>query len=106
VAVVILFITVIGVPLALLALLLYFVLLPMSYVSSAIGLGQWGLARWRSDVAGHLGWRIGAASLALVLLALLGEVPWLGGLVALTALLIGLGAIALQFWPRKAPARV
>jgi hypothetical protein len=106
VAVVILLITVIGVPLALLALLLYLVLLPMGCVSSAIGLGQWGLARWKSDFAGHLGWRIGAASLALVLLALLGEVPWLGGLVALTALLIGLGAIALQFWPRKAPARV
>lgn len=96
----------IGVPLALLALLLYFVLLPMGYVSSAIGLGQLGLARWRSDVAGHLGWRIGATSLALVLLALLGEVPWLGGLVALVALLIGLGAIVLQFWLSKAYAQV
>lgn len=106
VAVVILFITVIGAPLALLILLLYFVLLPMGYVSSAIGLGQWGLARWKSDVAGHLGWRISASSLALLLLALLGKVPWLGGLVTLAALLVGLGAMALQFWLRKAPARV
>lgn len=104
VAMVLLFITVIGVPLALLALLLYCVLLPMGYVSSAIGLGQWGLARWKAEGAGHLGWRIGATSVALVLLALLGEVPWLGGLVALAALLVGLGAIVLQFWPRTMPA--
>jgi hypothetical protein len=104
VAVVILFITVIGVPLALLSLLLYFVLLPMGYVGSAIGLGQWGLARWKAEAAGHLGWRIGATCLALVLLALLGAVPWLGGLVALAMLLIGLGAILLQFWRRQAVA--
>jgi hypothetical protein len=104
VAVLILFVTVIGVPLALIALLLYFVLLPMGYVSSAIGLGQWGLARWKSDVVGHPGWRIGATSLALVLLALLGAVPRLGGVVALAALLVGLGAIVLQLWPRKTAA--
>jgi hypothetical protein len=103
-AVLILFITVIGVPLALLSLLLYVMLLPLGYVSSAIALGQWGLARWKSQAAGHLGWRIGAACLALVLLALLGAVPWLGGLVALAALLIGLGAIVLQIRPRKAAA--
>lgn len=102
VAVVILFITVIGVPLALLCLLLYFVLLPMGYVGSAIGLGQWGLARWRSEAAGQLGWRIGATCLALVLLALLGAIPWLGGLVGLAMLLMGLGAIMLQLWPRQA----
>lgn len=101
-AVVILFITVIGVPLALIALLLYVVLLPLGYVCSAIGLGQWGLARWRSEAAGHLGWRIGATCLALVVLALLGAIPWLGGLVGLAMLLIGLGAIMLQLWPRQA----
>jgi hypothetical protein len=104
VAVVILLITVIGMPLALLCLLLYFVLLPMGYVGSAIGLGQWALARWRSEAAGHLGWRIGATCLALVLLALLGAIPWLGGPVALAMLLIGLGAIMLQLWPGQAGA--
>jgi len=104
VAVVILFVTVIGVPLALLALLLYFVLLPIGYLGSAIGLGQWGLVRWRSEAAGHLGWRIGATCLALVVLAVLGAIPWLGGLVALATLLIGLGAIMLQLWPRQAVA--
>jgi hypothetical protein len=75
VAVVILFIMVIDVPLALMCLLLYVVLLPMGYLCSAIGLGQWGPARWRSQVAAHLGWRIGATCLALVLLALLGAIP-------------------------------
>jgi hypothetical protein len=104
VAVVILIITVIGVPLALLSLLLYFVLLTMGYVGSAIGLGQWGLARWKSEAAGHLGWRIGATCLALVVLALLGAIPWLGGFVALAMLLTGLGAIMLQLWPRQVGA--
>jgi hypothetical protein len=104
VAVVTLFVTVIGVPLALLALLLYFVLLPMGYLGSAIGLGQWGLARWRSEAAGNLGWRIGATCLALVVLALLGAIPWLGGLVGLAMLMIGLGAIMLQLWPGQAAA--
>lgn len=104
VAVLILFITVIGVPLALLSLLLYFVLLPMGYVVSAIGLGQWGLALFRAEATGRLGWRIGATCLALVLLALLGAIPWLGGLVALAMLLIGLGTIMLQLWPSQAGA--
>lgn len=106
VAVVILFVTVIGVPLALLALLLYLVLLPIGYVSSAIGLGQWGLSRWKSAAAGRTGWRIGATCVALVLLALLGAIPWLGALVGLAMLLIGLGAIMLQLWPRGTESSV
>jgi hypothetical protein len=99
-----LFFTVIGVPLALLAVSAYSLLLPMGYLGSAIGLGQWGLVRWRPEVEGHLGWRTGATCLALVVLGLLGAVPWLGGLVTLAALLLGLGAIVLQFRPRKAVA--
>lgn len=89
-------ITLIGIPLGLLLIALYFALLPLAYVSTAIALGDWALQRWRSAAAGALRWRIGAAALALLALALLGRLPWLGGLVAFAALLAGLGALLLQ----------
>lgn len=102
VAVLLLLITVIGAPLALLALLLYVVLLPLGYVACAVALGDAGLQRWRTADASRTGWRIGAVLLALLLLALLGRVPWLGGLVAFVAMLAGLGALALQAMPGRA----
>jgi cytoskeletal protein CcmA (bactofilin family) len=104
VGVVLLAITLIGLPLALLALALYFALLPLAYVGAAIGLGDAALRRWRAGQAERRGWRIGAACTALVLLALLGAVPLLGGLVGLAALLVGLGALALQFSRPASPA--
>jgi hypothetical protein len=90
------FITLIGIPLGLLLTALYLALLPVGYVSAGIGLGDWGLRRLRPANAPSQGWRIAAAALALVLLALAGWVPWLGWLVALTVLLAGLGALLLQ----------
>lgn len=102
VAALILLISIIGIPLALLLVLLYFALLLVGYVGSAIGLGQWALARFKADAAQRSGWRIGAAVAAVLLLALLGSVPFIGGFVALVAMLAGIGAIALLFAPRKA----
>lgn len=96
VAVLLLLITVIGIPLALLAAALYLALLPVGYVSAAIGAGDWALQIWRQASAAHAGWRIGAAALVLVLLSLVAAVPWLGGVVAFAALLAGLGALLLQ----------
>jgi cytoskeletal protein CcmA (bactofilin family) len=96
VAAVILLVTVIGVPLGLLTIALYLALLPVAYVSAAIALGAWALSRWRADSASRIGWRIGAALLALLLIALLGAIPWLGSLVGFAALLAGLGALLLQ----------
>jgi cytoskeletal protein CcmA (bactofilin family) len=104
VAALILLVTIIGIPVALLLVLLYLALLLVGYVGSAIGLGQWALARFKADAAQRNGWRIGAAMLAVVLLALLGSVPFIGGFVAFVAMLAGIGAIALLFAPRKAAA--
>jgi cytoskeletal protein CcmA (bactofilin family) len=89
-------VTLIGIPLGLLLSALYLALLPVGYVSAGIGLGDWGLRRLMSDSAPSLGWRIAAAALALIVLALAGWVPWLGWLVAGAALLAGLGALVLQ----------
>jgi Putative transposase len=103
-AVLVLLVRIIGVPLALPATLLYFVLLPLGYIAAAVGLRQWGLSRFRSAQAQRTGWRVGAALLALVLLGLLGQLPWIGGWIGFAALLLGLGAIVLQAWPRRRAA--
>lgn len=96
IAAVIALVTLIGIPLGLLLTALYLALLPVAYVSSGIGLGDLGLRRLRPASAQATGWRIAAAALALVLLALAGLIPWLGGLIAFAALLAGLGALLLQ----------
>lgn len=88
--------TLIGIPLGLFLVALYLTLLPVAYVSTGIAVGDWALQRWQAARAASLGWRIGAAAAALVGLALLGALPWLGGLFALAALLAGLGALLLQ----------
>jgi len=51
--------------------------------------------------AAQRGWRIGAACAALLVLALLGALPWLGGLLGFAALLAGLGALWLQATPLR-----
>jgi cytoskeletal protein CcmA (bactofilin family) len=100
VAILILLISIVGIPLALLALLLYGVLLLVGYVASAVALGLWALARFKPDAADRGGWRIASAMAAMLVLALLGSVPFVGGLVALLAVLGGIGAIVLLFGPR------
>jgi hypothetical protein len=104
VAALILLISIVGIPLALLVVLLYLALLLVGYVASGIALGQWALARWKAEAASRTGWRIAAAMAAVLLLALLGSVPFIGGFVALLAMLAGIGAIALMFGPRQPAA--
>jgi cytoskeletal protein CcmA (bactofilin family) len=91
-----LLLTVIGIPLTALGVVLYIVLLPLAYVSTAIALGDWALQAWRSAPAGQWTWRAGAAALVLLLLSQATRVPWLGDAVLTLALLAGLGALALQ----------
>jgi hypothetical protein len=100
VAALILLVSIIGIPLALLLVLLYLALLLVGYVASGVALGQWALARWKADAAGRTAWRVASAMAAVLLLALLGSVPFVGGFVALLAMLAGIGAIALLLAPR------
>lgn len=74
------------------------VLLLLGYVSAGIGLGDWALRRFRAGQAERTAWRAGTAALAILVIALLARIPWLGGLVALLVLLTGLGALVLQAW--------
>jgi hypothetical protein len=100
VAALLLLFTLIGAPLALVLLLLFPPLLIVGYVSLGVAAGQWALARWQSASASQTLWQVAAAMLSVLLLALLASVPVLGPLVAVLAVLCGVGLIALQ-WQRR-----
>ena len=67
----------------------------VGYAAVGVIVGDAALQRLRSQDAARVGWRVGAAMAAMLALALLTRIPFLGGLVTLAALLAGLGALAL-----------
>jgi cytoskeletal protein CcmA (bactofilin family) len=92
-AIVLLAITLIGLPLALLALLAYCALLIIGYIACGIALGEAALARIKPAQRAALSWRLGFVALAVLTISLLGAAPGIGGLVSLLALFVGSGAI-------------
>jgi hypothetical protein len=102
---VLLLITIVGIPLALLLLLLYLVLLFLGWVTSALFLGRKGLTLVRGDRPTSNALRMLALLLAVLGLWLLGRLPYVGGWITFVALLLGIGALVWQGWPRRdAPA--
>jgi len=93
IAAVLVMITIIGIPVGILALLLYAVLLLAGYVWLAVVLGGLLLDRFKAETARETAWRVGAAMLAMIALALLVRVPLVGGLVKFAALIVGVGMI-------------
>ena len=90
---VLLMVTVIGIPLGLLAILGYVALLMLSFVVTAVVVGGLVLERVKTGAASAPAWRIGAAMLAMLAIASLAHVPIVGGFVALAALVVGIGVI-------------
>ena len=80
----------IGAPVALMALLLYPVLLFTGYLMAGFGLAD--MVQARHPDAPTPGRRVLGFGVAIVILVLLSVIPWIGGLVAVLALLFGLGA--------------
>lgn len=97
-------ITVIGIPIGLLALFGYVALLLVGYVSASVVLSGLLLDRYKAEVAARTAWRVGAAVLAMLVIALLARVPVVGGAVALAALVIGVGVIVAAAVHRTRPA--
>ncbi len=93
IAAVLLMITIIGIPIGLLALIGYVALLLVGYVWLAVVVGGMLLDRVKPETAALTAWRAGAAVLAMLVLAILARVPFVGGLVHLTALVVGVGMI-------------
>jgi hypothetical protein len=103
VAAVLVMVTIIGIPIGLLALLAYAALLLVGYVSAAVVIGGLLLGRFKAEAVGLATWRAGAAVLAMLSLALLARIPYLGGLVQFAALLVGVGLVAALFHRRSPP---
>lgn len=86
-------ITVIGIPLGLLALVAYGGLLLLGYVWLAVVVGGLLLDRIKPEVAAQTAWRVGAAMLAMLSLGVLARMPFIGGLIGFVALLVGVGMV-------------
>jgi cytoskeletal protein CcmA (bactofilin family) len=105
VAAVLLLITLIGIPVALLTIALYAAVLMLGHVVGAVALGDYALGRWAPARAPAPGWRVLGFLGALLALGLFRFVPLLGGLVALLVFLAGVGALILRVArPQAAPA--
>jgi hypothetical protein len=96
-------ITIIGIPIGLIALALYAVLLLVGYVWLAVVLGGLLLDRFKAETARETAWRVGAAMLTMIVLALLVRTPYIGGLVKLAALVVGVGMIVGALMRRVKP---
>jgi len=101
---VVLLITGIGAPLAILAVLAYPALLLIGYVSAGIALGDAILRRVRPTDTTHKRSRVAFAALATLALSLVGSIPWIGGFIAVIAFLAGVGALVSQTWATASPA--
>lgn len=93
---VVLFITIIGIPLGFAVLLGYGLLLMLGYLTAALAIGDLALERVRPADAAASGWRILFLIAALVVFALLRLVPWIGDVAVFVLFLAGLGGFTLR----------
>lgn len=88
-------VTIVGIPLAIVGVLSFAVVVWIALLYGRIAVAAWALGqadvdnRWLALVVGIVGF------------GLLGQIPILGGLLSLGAVLLGLGAIALSLWARR-----
>ncbi|MFW6152873.1 MAG: bactofilin family protein [Halobacteriota archaeon] len=90
-----LMITIVAIPLALAGVLLFLVLYWVGLVYGRYAVGEWLLAladvdeRWLALVVG------------VVVIGVVAQVPWIGGLISLAVTLLGLGALLESLWARR-----
>jgi hypothetical protein len=101
---VVLLITVIGIPLALLLAPIYLLVLFLGWATTALFLAQRGFEALRPGRVPSTAVQLGTLFLALVALWLVGKIPLVGGLITLLALLAGIGALVWQAWQGRADA--
>ena len=98
---VIVMITIIGIPIGLLALLGYVALILVGYVASSVVVSGLLLDHYKADVASQTQWRVGGAVLAMLVIAALGMIPIVGRFIGLVALVIGVGVIVAAILHRR-----
>lgn len=89
-------ITIIGIPIALILAAFYAVALLVGYLVTALFVGERLARAARRHAEPTFAWRIGALAVALLLLWLAYTLPYVGGFIVFVALLAGLGAMVLQ----------
>lgn len=89
-------ITIIGIPIALALAAIYSMALLAGYLIIAFFIGNRLLGLARKPAVSGFGWRAGSLAAALLLLWLVHTLPYIGNLAIFIALLAGLGAMVLQ----------
>jgi len=107
VLVLLLFVTVIGIPLGIATLLGYLITLIIGWLLTAIAVGDLAVERIAPARRDLLGSRVPAFLLAFALITLALKIPWLGSILRLVVLVIGTGALVLALyrsWSQPAAA--
>jgi cytoskeletal protein CcmA (bactofilin family) len=97
-ALVVLLVTIIGIPLAVLLAFAYGALLVLGYLVAAIFVGDFALERIDAGKLASVWWRVLFLLLAIVAIALLRLVPVVGDLAWCLLFLAGVGAFTLRAW--------
>jgi cytoskeletal protein CcmA (bactofilin family) len=97
-AVIVLMITLIGIPLALLVVFGYLAVLLLGFLVGAIFLGDLALERLDAAKLGSVWWRALFLLIALVAIAIVKQVPIVGNLAWWLLFLAGLGAFTIRTW--------
>ena len=96
-------ITIIGIPVGLIALALWGIAIYLAQIPVGLLIGRLIIGRFR--VVERKAIMVGALALGLVILRLLGLIPYLGFFIALAVVLFGLGAVGVSEKRRRAEAR-
>lgn len=103
VAAILVMITIVGIPIGLLALMGYGALLLVGYVCASVVLGGLVLERVKAESASLTAWRVGAAVVAMLVISLAARIPFVGGTIAFAALIVGVGVIVAAVVHRARP---
>jgi len=103
VAAVLIMITIVGIPIGILALLSYALLVIVGYACASVVVGGLLLERFRSEAAQRTAWRAGAAVLTMLAIALLGRLPFVGHAFVLMALVGGVGLVVAALLHLRTP---
>jgi len=103
IAAIIVCITIIGIPLGLIALALWGIAIYLAQIPVGLFIGRWIIGHFRSVEGKAI--MVGALALGLVILRLLRLIPHLGFFIGLAVILFGLGAVVVSERRRRAEAR-
>ncbi|MFB0556318.1 MAG: hypothetical protein ACETVW_00450 [Dehalococcoidia bacterium] len=96
-------ITIIGIPMGLIALALWGIAIYLAQIPVGLFIGRWIIGHFRGVEGKAI--MVGALALGLVILRLLRLIPYLGFFIGLAAILFGLGAVVVSERKRRARAR-